>query len=229
MKRILSIIMMMFLTTVFTFWVQTTEARSEDLPEERLPEIFEEELWIIFIDEPSGAFMDAREYFMKGDLEEAAHNIRVGAAFLQLETSRAAKAEKKALNDSAIELKTLANSVEKGSVTMGGILEEAFARAEYAMAQHHYQKAVAYETAEDYEKMTRAMEAASGHLLSAIFWADEEMDQGDITAIKESQSTARKSTKGASMAKKKLGEAAKSLGRGLKNFGKKFKPSKGEK
>jgi len=224
MKRVVFILMMVLVLAMFTSWACATDEDSKELPV-----IIEEEIWIVFTDEPAGYFQDAREDFLKGDLEDAVHNIRKGAALVKLETHRAKKEEvKKALKASAKELEKLAKAVEKGSVTTGGRLEEVFARAEYALARHHYQKALGYEAKGQYEKMAYAIEAAATHLLSALFWADEDLEEADVVAIKEGRSLATKTIQGATWAPKEVREATISIGRGIQKLGKKLKPAKEE-
>jgi len=191
-----------------------------------LPVIIEEEIWLVFMDEPAGYFQDARQDFLNGDLQDAAHNIRKGAALVKLETHRAKKEVNKALKTSANELEKLAKAVEKGSIATGGRLEEAFTRAEHALAQHHYQKALDYEAKGENEKMAYAIEAAATHLLSALFWADEDLEEGEVVAIKEGRSLAKKTIQGATWVPKQVREATISIGRGIQKLGKKLKPAR---
>lgn len=81
---------------------------------------------------------------------------------------------------SARELKKLAKAIEKGSVASGGMLEEAFARGEYSLGTHHYQRAFDFEVKEGYEKMAYAIDATTTHLLYASFWAGKGLEEDDI-------------------------------------------------
>jgi hypothetical protein len=130
MKRMVFTFAAVFVVVMFSLWAWAIEKEPETLQD-----IIEEELWIVFMDEPAGYLLDAREDFLNGDLQGAAQNIRAGTAIIKLETHRAKEEIRKDLKASARELKKLAKAVEKGSVASGGILEEAFAQAEYSLAR----------------------------------------------------------------------------------------------
>jgi hypothetical protein len=221
MKRMIFVLVIALGVAMFTSWAWAVE---EDV--EALPDIIEKEAWIVFIDEPAGYFQDARKEFLNGDFHAAAQDILAGTVIMKLEAHRAKGEEKEALKASIRELKKLAKAVEKGAVASGGILEEAFARAEIALAQHHYQKALLYETNKDYEKMAYALDAAACHLLYASFWADGGLQEDEVVAIKKDRSFVRELIRGEAWGPKKMGQAVKSIARGLQEFGKKMKPLK---
>jgi hypothetical protein len=221
MKRIISTLMLALAVVMFTPWALAAEEEPE-----ALSDIIEKEAWIVFIEEPAGYFQDARKEFLNGDLHAAAQDILAGTVIMKLETHRAKGEEKQALKASIRELKKLAKTVEKGAVASGGILEEAFARAEIALAQHHYQKALYYETNKDYEKMAYALDAAACHLLYASFWADGGLQEGEVVAIKRDRSFVRELIREEAWAPKKMGHALKSIARGIQKLGKKIKPLK---
>ncbi|MGA1870628.1 MAG: hypothetical protein ACMUJM_19000 [bacterium] len=185
-----------------------------------------DEIWLVFRDEPFGYFLDARECFLKGDLEDAALNIRKGAAIIKLEIPRSTGEEKKDLMFYSNRLKKLAKAVEKGSLFTGADLEDAFARTEFALVRHHYQKAMEYEAKKDFEKSAYATDVAAEHFLAAAFWLDEKMEKVDVASVRESRSLARKVIDGATWGPKKLGGAMKSLGQGIKNLKLKLGPAK---
>jgi hypothetical protein len=222
MKRIIFTLMLALAVAMFS----PSALAAEEEPE-ALPDIIEKEAWIVFIVEPAGYFQDARKEFLNGDLHAAAQDILAGTVIIKVETHRAKGEEKEALKASIRELKKLAKAVEKGAVASGGILEEAFARAEIALAQHHYQKALHYEANEDYEKMAYAVDAAARHLLYASFWADDDLEEDEVVAIKEGRSLVRKLIRGATWGPKKMGQAVKSIARGIQSLSKKIKPLKG--
>ncbi|HUT69720.1 MAG TPA: hypothetical protein VMW89_03510 [Desulfatiglandales bacterium] len=221
MKRIIFTLMLALAVAMFS----PSALAAEEEPE-ALPDIIEKEAWIVFIDEPAGYFQDARKEFLNGDLHAAAQDILAGTVIIKLETHRAKGEVREALKASTRELRDLAKAVEKGAVASGGMIEEAFARAEFVLAQHHYQKALDYETKGDYEMMAYAVDAAARHLLYASFWADEDLEEDNVVAIKEGRSLVRELIRRAAWGPKKMGEAVKSVARGLQEFGKKMKPLK---
>ncbi|MGA1825906.1 MAG: hypothetical protein ACMUIP_14720 [bacterium] len=221
-RFIVSIVICMVVCSLFSSLIWAEEKKSA---EDTSPLIIEE-TWFVFQDEPLGYFLDARASFLRGDLEDAAHDIRKGAAIIKLETQRATGEEKKDLILSSNRLKKLAKAVEKGLLTTGTDLEDDFARAEFVLARHHYQKAMEYEAKEDFEKSAYAIDVAAGHFLAAAFWLDGRMEKADIVSARESRSLARKVIDGAAWGPKKIGRALQSLGKGLKNLGIKLGPAK---
>ena len=111
---------------------------------QRSPEdnvIVSEDTFIVFADEPQHHFMRAFEHFLKHDWEAAAVEIRKGAAFLKLEAARAAADAEKGLTASVQMLEKLADDIEKGAVRSAKDLQDVFAKAEHAVAKHHYLRA----------------------------------------------------------------------------------------
>lgn len=219
MKRMVFSFAVVFVVAMFTPWAWAAEQHPETLQD-----IIEQELWIFFMEEPAGYLLEAREDFLNGDLQGAAQNIQAGTIIMKLETHRAKGETKKALEVSAKELKDLAKGIEKGSVASGGMLEEAFARAEYSLARHHYQRALDYEATGDYEKMAYAVDAAAAHLLYASFWAGRGLEEDDVVAVKQGRSIAKKLIQGATWGPNKMTEAVRSIARGIQKLGKKIKP-----
>jgi len=197
---------------------------SEDNTEEE-PFISDDEIWIYLVDEPSGYMQEARESFLLGDTKDAVFRIRKAAAFIKLKSHRAEKETSEALKASAKELLKLADSLEKNSAEKTGLkLEEAFSRAEYALADHYFQMAKEYEAMGKYEKAAFAIDTSISHLLFSSFWAEESLHEADIIAAKEARSEVRKMTHDNEYKKSKIIEALKGIGNGIKKLGKKIKP-----
>ena len=90
MKRMVFTFAAVFVVVMFSLWAWAIEKEPETLQD-----IIEEELWIIFMNEPAGYLLDAREDFLNGDLQGAAQNIRAVTAIIKLETHRAKGGNKK--------------------------------------------------------------------------------------------------------------------------------------
>jgi hypothetical protein len=129
-----------FLATVFALCISQTLGAEQK--HETLEDVVEEEVWIIFAHDPAGYLHDAWEQILKGDLYDAAHNMRKAKALLKIETHRADKEAKNDLVASTRELEKLIRTIEEGSGPAIKTLREAFARAEYALAYHLHQKAL---------------------------------------------------------------------------------------
>ncbi len=209
------------LLLLFSPFALVAENKSDDAPS-----TYDEEIWILLVDEPSGYLQDARESFILGDIKDAAHRIRKAEAFIKLESDRAKKAAKRGLKASAEELKNLSKAVEKHSIASGTILEEAFSRAEYALADHYYQLAQDYEANEQYREAAFAIEAAVSHLLFASFWAEESLEEADIIEAKEARSSANEMATEKDFKRNKLSEAIKGIGRGIRKLGERIQSLK---
>jgi len=191
-----------------------------------LEDLVEEEIWIIFAHDPASYLHDAWENFIDGDIQETAYHIRRAKAWLKLEACRAETEAREDLEASIKELEELIKALEEGSHPTSKTLKAAFAKAEYALSNHHHQKALSYEEKGDHEKMTYALDAAATHLMYGSVWAGRELDQNDAVATKEARAIARKVKRGEKWSPDRLRETLKGLGRGIKKFGTRFKQEK---
>ena len=146
--------------------------------------------------------------------------------WLKLEACRAETEAREDLEASIKELEELIKALEEGSHPENKTLKKAFAQTEYALSNHHHQKALSYEEKGDHEKMTYALDAAATHLMYGSVWAGRELDQNDAGAAKEARAIARKVKGGEKWSLDRLREALKELGRGIKKHGTRFKQSK---
>lgn len=218
MRRIICIFPLFLLVVLFPIQMWATDQKHGTLEN-----LVEEEIWIIFAHDPAGYLHDAWENFIHGDIQDAAYSIRRAKAWLKLEAYRAEVEAKDALEASIKELERLIKALDEGSHPADKELKEAFAKAEYALAYHHQQKALSYEQKGDHEKMTYALDAAATHLMYGSVWAGRELDQDDAVAAKDARALARKITRGEKWSPDRLREALKGLGRGIKKFGTRFR------
>jgi len=191
-----------------------------------LENLVEEEIWIIFAHDPAGYFHDAWENFIGGSLQDAAYHIRRAKSWLKLEACRAETEAKEDLEASIKELEELIKALEEGPHPTNKTLKAAFAKAEYALSNHHHQKALGYGAKRDHEKATYALDAAATHLMYGSVWAGRELDQNDAVAAKEARAIARRVKRGEKWSPDRLREALKGLGRGIKKLGTRFKQTK---
>jgi hypothetical protein len=181
-----------------------------------------------FMDEPIQQFHSARESFLKRDVKTAASEIRKGAAFLKLEAGRAEGDTKKALLASIKELEDLEDKVEKGTVHSAKEMDDVFARAHQALADHHYVKASESWTKKAITKTGHHLKAAAVHLENAMAWSGQKVEQGTASITKEAHSLGDKMVKGAGWVLDQAASGLKNLGEEIKNLGHKIKPEKKE-
>jgi hypothetical protein len=128
-------------------------------------------------------FHNAREYFLEKDLYASAIEIRQGSSMIKLEAASAKGDAKEDLMASVSELAELASDIEKGNITSAKKLNDAFARANHALAVHYHQKAAEYWEQEDAEKSGYALSAAASSLERAAAWSGEQLESGTMEVI----------------------------------------------
>ena len=93
-------------------------------------------------DDPTQDFNSARQSFLDLDVADAAVRIRRGAERMREALADVRDNSRQALQESITELESLARATEQRSVNSVRRLDEAFARANYALAQRHYLSAL---------------------------------------------------------------------------------------
>lgn len=220
------------LMIVFVIAMATPEAWAETKKEEASTEVpqgwilVEEDILIVFVDEPGEHFHKAREFFLKKDTKAVAAEIREGAAFLKLEAGRATGDGKKALMASVNELEKLADGVEKGTVTSAKELDDAFARAEYALAEHHYRKAKESWAEKEAKNTGHDLKAAAYHLENAFAWAGHKLEAGTIAVIDGVRLVAGKLIEGVGWVVAEVGKVIDDIGKEIEKLGKVIEPKK---
>ena len=175
-----------------------------------------------FNDEPTTYFYNARENFMKKDLQGAARELRKGAAFIELESSRATTEGKAVLVSSYKELNKLADDVEKGTITAAKDFDEVFARAHQALAKHHYLKALEAQGKKDVTMTGRFMESALIHLEDGFAWSGHKLEAGSIAALRDTRLLSGKLIKGIGWVPEEVGKAITWIGNEIRKLGDKI-------
>jgi hypothetical protein len=170
-----------------------------------------EDVLLRFVDEPSRCFDEAREDFLKKDYVNSAMQIRKGSGFMQLETARATNEGNPALSAAAARLDTLAGKVEKGSVGSIGVLDNALADAEQALANHHESKA------EDYWRMNNLgmtgwdLKAASINLRNSLKFMGGKVGPSIDDAIRDAADVGQALIDGADIKDERIGASMANL------------------
>ena len=181
--------------------------------------LVEEDVIITFADEPKQSFRAAVAAYLNRQMRTAATEIRKAAAYLKLEAARATGDAKKALMDSVQELEKLAGDVQKGAVADLKEMQNAFARAEHALARHHYLKAVELRAKNDAQKTGRELQAAADYIDSGQVWLTQKMHEGVADTVNEARRVAAKMVYGTGAAADEVGKAFDGLGKELDKFG----------
>jgi hypothetical protein len=182
--------------------------------------IVDDDIFIVFVDEPQHHYMRAFENFIKHDWEAAAVEIRKGAAFVKLEAGRAAGDVKSELTASAQMLDKLADDVENGVVRSSKDIQDVFAKAEHAVAEHHYLRATEAWSKKSIKDAGHELHAAAVSLEHGFAWAGKKLEAGVVKVLDDSRHIAGKLIEGADWTKDEIGEGIEYLGREVEKFGK---------
>jgi len=176
--------------------------------------IVDEDTLVVFAGQAGNHFHKARESFLRGYVAEAADEVRVGSAFIKLEMARASEDGKKMLRTSTDELDKLANDVEMNVVADAIVLDEAFARANHALASHRQIKAKEYYDKGENERAAVEIKAAAGNLERGFGWAGQKMGEGTVAAIRGTRLLTGKVIQAPGWVISKTGRALAAIGRG---------------
>jgi hypothetical protein len=182
----------------------------------------EEDILLVFVDEPTHHFGLARDSFMKHDYKTSASEIRKGAGYLKLEMGRATTEGQRALYDAVVNLSKLSDEVEQGTVTSVDKLDKVFAHAEQALAFHHELKAKEYWAAQDHKKAGQDLKAASMHLENSMKYSGEKVETATQNTIKDAHDMGQKLVEGTGYVADKVGKAMQDLGKKIEEAGKKM-------
>jgi hypothetical protein len=159
----------------------------------------DEDILTAFADEPCRNFEAARDAFVRGENRQAAHNLRTASAFLRLEAARATADGKLAIDASVRELQRLAVAIDNNQVRAVEVLQQAFARAHYALAGHHCIKSAhrccqpaAFENERSMNRIGHDLNAAATHLKRGALWAGSEPDTETLSALNTARFSAER-------------------------------------
>ncbi len=163
-------------------------------------------------------FQGAADALKQGLTDEAAKAISRGEAYIKIERGRATAEGKEALSASAKELNELANSVRSGTARTMGDLSSVFARADLALAKHHYY--ASQQEWNDQEQTTSAddLEQSVGDLQAAMDWANYEPMGGLSDSLSTALQTCESLKMGGNFDPGEVNQAFSTVKRGLDEF-----------
>jgi len=192
-------------------WAQTNPPASGSV-------LVEEDVIVVFADEPRLNFRDAVTDFLNRQPQAAATDIRKAVAYMKMESGRATAEGKKLIQTSVQELEKLAGEMQKGAVADLKDMQHAFVRAEYALAQHHYLKAVESHAKNDAQKTGQALQSSADYIDSGQVWMTRKMNEGADDVTKEARRIGAKLLEGSTVAATEAGKAFDGLGKELDAF-----------
>jgi hypothetical protein len=193
------------LTTILLFffaeiaWAQPSAVPASSASSEAQPGflVIQEDVLIPLIGQPEYHFHMAGRYFARGDRTQAAAEIRAGAAFLKLEAGRHDATNRAGLEDAAKHLDDLAAGVTKGTVKSPKELNDAFVRADLALARHYHQMAEASAAQNEHEKTGYWLEGAADSLDDGAEWSGHKLAAGGKAVVNGARSLGAKLESGA--------------------------------
>jgi uncharacterized protein YjbJ (UPF0337 family) len=177
-------------------------------------------------DETEEHFHKARESFLKKDARAAAAEIREAARLLELKAGQAKGKVKEALAASSHELQKLAQGVENGTVTSTQELRRAFARANRALGERHYQSAAESWSKKEIKKAGHELKAAANHVEMAVEWADHKLDSTTAAVIKDARTVVAKLSEKAGWTKDQVVKGLHGVSNEIEKLGKQVEPAK---
>ena len=185
----------------------------------------DEDILAAFVDEPCRNFEDAREAVSRGENKRAAHYLRVAAAFLRLEATRATAEGSLMLDMSIRELQHLALSIDNNQIPELAVLKPAFARAHYALAGHHCIKSAhhccppaAFENKAAMNRVGHDLNAAATHLNRGAIWVDREPDDETLDVLNAAEFSAQRLIKSGQAPQGEVARAIRSVRDKLEDF-----------
>lgn len=146
--------------------------------------VVEQDVWIVFAEEPSQHFHRARADFWKDDMVGAATEILKGAAFLKLAADTAGGGVKDALMASVRQLDLLAYNVQMGGTVYITDFDRRFAQAEAALADYFLRRTREAWKKKDAENTGVNLRIATLTLENAWGWTGERPASDTIAVIK---------------------------------------------
>ncbi len=156
--------------------------------------------WLPVSAEPMRQLTLARKNYLQAAWADAASDIHKAAALLKLEATRATTEGRGALMTSAKDLDQLGDRVHSGAVKTLDRLDSSFARADYALARHHYLKASEFWAKNDTKQAGAALQAAAAALEHGMARAGRGGDEAATAAIKDAREVGVKLANGGEVA-----------------------------
>jgi hypothetical protein len=182
--------------------------------------VVEEDVICALADAPQDFFKKAHASFLKKSHKPAAVEIRKATAFMRLEASRATTEGKKLLNISIKELDQLAIDAEKDAVKEASSLNQAFAQAEHALAQHHYLKAMECKAMGAGPKIGHALTTSAMCVEHALDWSGNKVGVDTKEALKKAATLGDNLMTGTQWVAKEGGMAIDAVGVEIAKLGK---------
>jgi hypothetical protein len=124
------------------------------------------------------------------------------------------------------ELEKLADDTEKGKIASAKVLEQAFSRADYALAKVYHVKASESWVKKATKEVGHSLKTAADNLEYGLAWAGHKAEAGGKAAIKDARLVAGKLIEGMGWVPDEVGKGIEFIGKEVEKFGKQVEPPK---
>jgi hypothetical protein len=184
-----------------------------------------EQVWLYFSDKPEECFERATSDLDTGRTKLAAHDLRTAAAYLKIEAQRGRGDSKKALKEAIHELEHSASRIEDGAVLPTKAMESMFARAHYALAEHHYERAAGLWKNDEQIEAGKELDVAAAHTEHGIGWVTSHPDEARTSVLAEIYETAGEMTEGKLMPPGSISKTMTALEKEIRELKMKLEPA----
>jgi len=169
-------------------------------------------------------FQQAKQNFMKKDMQAAASDIKKSATFLKMESERATEQSKKELADAGNELEKLAGEIEKGAIDSEKKLDEVFVKAYYALSRRDLDRAKEGWEKKESRRVARSLRAAANDLEQGIIASGQKVEERTSAVFKDARDASAKLSEGAELTADEISKLFENLGKEIEKFGQTIKP-----
>lgn len=203
-----------------TCWGQT---ESVDTPSP--PVGSEKPLLSVCPDDPTRDFDSARQSFLQVDLSEAAARLRRGIAAMQEQSKTATAEGRQAIRKSVEELESTAKAIEQKREQSTERLDQALARAQFALAHHHYLMAIKARNEQARQQLGQELHSATEQLQNGVTRLRVELRKKEVEIQLATKELATKLIGGGNVTHDEIGNGIDSFGDNMTNLQKRALPA----
>lgn len=170
-------------------------------------------------EKPAQHFRQAAEAFKAKDNATAAAEINKALAFLKIEAAAAHGQAKAVLQATIDRLETLATETAAGNVLAQAELDQAFSRAEHALAYHHRLRAEEAMAKDETKEAGYELKAALHHLEQALTQAGDKPEEVKTLDLKAMRTLVEKLISGGQVENKEITNALAQVNQEIERLG----------
>ena len=166
----------------------------------------------------------ARDFFAKKDTASAARLLRGAASFARDESKDVADDVKKALEESAARLDSLADGIGKGTTKK---VDDVLARSHYAEVQYHLDRAMHAWGQKAAMRSGEELVMATDHLERSAKDASVKLDAAAMKSVQQARDLGSRLSKGAAVSAQEFSDATSPFQRTVQEYGARFGGGRG--